>query len=291
MRSASRLTAVHPVGSGPVGAQHLEAAERLQHLVRAALRAIRCVALRHAAVPARRLRHGCRPEVPAKRPIHRRALTRISTARRLSPWLTARLSSPMALPAANRWLVCSSTMQSCNGRPSVAGGTTCPVTRRITSPNSGENPGRRVRPQMSPRTDPASTDASWSRSPISTRRAVPGRASTSLAMRARSTMETSSMIIRSTGSGCLSVVMKQGGAGHRPEQAMQGVDLVGGSGAAAGGRRRRLRAGPQGFLEPGGGLARGRGQEHAARPPRVALPPTRQGSWRRSWSCRFPARR
>jgi len=49
----------------------------------------------------------------------------------------------------------------------------CPVTCRIKLPNSGEKPGRRERPQMSLRTEPASTEASWSRSPISTSRAAP----------------------------------------------------------------------------------------------------------------------
>mgnify|MGYP001072444252 CR=1 FL=1 len=44
-------------------------------------------------------------------------------AAEVSPWLTARLSAPMPLPAEKRWLVCSSTIQSCSGRPPPAIGT------------------------------------------------------------------------------------------------------------------------------------------------------------------------
>jgi len=60
-----------------------------------------------------------------------------------------------------------------------------------------ENPLTAPVLQMSPNTDPASTEANWSRSPKRISRVSWRRASTSLAMSGKETMEASSTMITS----------------------------------------------------------------------------------------------
>jgi len=62
--------------------------------------------------------------------------------------------------------------------------------------------------QMSPSTAPASTEASWSRSPMRMSRACGGSAVTSAVMSGRSTIEASSTITTSQGSGLRSLWRK-----------------------------------------------------------------------------------
>ena len=69
---------------------------------------------------------------------------------------------------------------------------------------------------MSPSTAPASTEASWSLSPSRIRRARGGRARTSLAIRARSTMEASSTTRTSTGRGFSRSCRKRTEPGLKP---------------------------------------------------------------------------